>query len=160
MRKLILLTVFLFAALSCGTPKTVIQSKKVMKGFWNLDNISYQAPGKYKISLLDDATSECFEGSTWRFIPNNNSGIYTINNVECQTGDRNFIFTIAEIDQATGLYDFLLKPTVKQGSANKTEKTGYRLQLTQLSDTNMQWQQTVAVDGKPFTLSMNFSKSE
>lgn len=160
MKKLILLAVMALVVLACGVPKTVIQSKKVMKGSWSLDTISYDQPGKYNISLLDDGSSDCFEGSTWRFIPNNNSGVYTINNNDCSIGDRNFIFTIAEIDQATSLYDFLLKPTVKQGSANKTEKTGYRLRLSQLGESTMQWQQTVMVDNEPFTFNMNFTKIE
>lgn len=90
------------------------------------------------------------------FIPNNNTGIYSINNSSCSTGARNFVFTIQEIDSQTGLYDFLLKPTNQKHKSDTNQ--GFRLRLTSLSDTAMQWQQTVSVDGKQFTITMNFNK--
>lgn len=142
--------------LSCSTTKTVRQSKKVIKGDWVIDNITYSEAGTYNVQLLGDASKECFEGSTWNFIPNNNTGTYTVNSTECTDGVRNFVFTIKEIDERTGLYDFLLKPTNEK---NKSEtNTGFRLNLTALSDTQMQWKQTVDLEGKPFTITINFSK--
>lgn len=156
MKKTVLFAVMVFTLISCGTPKTVIQSKKVIKGYWSLDTISYSESGNYNVSLLNDASSTCFEGSTWRFIPNNNTGLYTINNETCLIGDRNFVFTIQEVDKETGLYDFLLKPT---DSKNKSaDNKGFRLNLTQLSDTTMQWEQTIMLAGKPFIIYMNFNK--
>lgn len=142
--------------LSCGGTKTVRVSKKVMKGDWTLSSINYNQPGTFKVKLLNDASKECFEGSTWQFIPNNNTGNYTVNNTNCSTGMRYFIFTIQEIDESTGLYDFLLKPTNEKKKSETN--SGFRLQLTQLSDTDMQWRQTVSIEGKPFTINMNFTK--
>lgn len=157
MKKTILFLLLASMVISCGTPKTVIQSKKVIKGYWSLDLISYSEPGTFDVTLFNDVSKECFIGSTWRFIPNNNTGIYTITDASCvPTGDRNFNFTIQEIDATTGLYDFLLKPTdAKQKS---TDNTGFRLQLIQLTETTMQWEQTVSVEGKPFKIYMNFNK--
>ena len=156
MKRIILLTIVAFSLLSCGTPKTVIQSKKVIKGYWNLTNIEYSEEGDFIVSLFDVASKECFEGSSWRFIPNNNTGNYTINGGDCPTGEHYFIFTIQEMDEATGLYDFLLKPT--DAKKKSITNSGVRLQLTQLNDATMQWKQSLTVDGKPFTISMNFSK--
>ncbi|MGC1204738.1 MAG: lipocalin [Flavobacteriaceae bacterium] len=150
---LLLLTISLMA---CGTSKTVRTSKKVIKGDWTLNSISYSKAGTYNVTLLNDVSKTCFEGSTWQFIPNNNTGIYTINNSGCSTGERNFVFTIQEVNAETGLYDFLLKPTNEK---NKSETNqGFRLSLASLSDTTMQWQQTVSVEGSPFTIIMNFNK--
>lgn len=141
---------------SCATSKTVRVSKKTIKGNWTLSTITYSESGTYNISLLDDATQACFEGSSWQFTPNNNTGIYNINNAACSTGDRHFIFTIQEVDPETGLYDFLLKPTNAKGKS--VTNSGYRMRLSQLSDTTMQWQQTVNVEGKPFVITMNYNK--
>ncbi len=152
-----MLTVLVCTLFSCGTPKTVIQSKKVIKGYWTLNEISYSEKGTFHVILLNDAPTVCFEGSTWRFIPNNNTGIYTINNEDCVVGDRNFVFTIQEVDPTTGLYDFLLKPTDKKYKS--ADDKGFRLNLTQLSETNMQWEQTVILEGKPFKIYMNFLKN-
>ena len=158
MKKILLLAVIVATALACGPSKTMIESKKVIKGYWNLDNITYDTSGTFDVSIFNDVSAECFEGSTWRFIPNNNTGNYTIEDSECSTGERNFIFTIQEIDQSTGLYDFTIKPTNIKGKSDTN--TGFRLRLAQLNDSNMRWEQTVSVDGKPFTITMNFSKNE
>jgi len=158
MKKVFLLMVVAAVAFSCGTPKTVTESRKVIKGYWTLDDVSYSQNGTFNIQLLSDTSVECFEGSTWRFIPNNNSGLYTINDPNCPTGERNFIFSIQQIDETTGLYDFLLKPTMKLGKPDKENAIGFRMRLAQLNESSMQWEQTVTLEGKPFKISMNFSK--
>ena len=142
--------------LSCGAPKTVQESKKVLKGYWTLDQVSYDQSGTFNVTVFNDTSAECFEGTTWRFIPNNNTGNYTVNNPDCPTGQRNFTFTIVEIDPASGLYDFMIKPTDAKGKS--ADKSGFRLHLAQLSDSNMRWEQTVNLDGKPFKIKMDFSK--
>ena len=135
MKKLAIFTVLAALAFSCGTPKTVVETKKVIKGYWSLDNISYSEAGTFTVQLLNDTSRECFEGSAWRFIPNNNTGVYNINSSNCPSGERNFVFAIQEIDQTTGLYDFLLKPT---NAKNKSEdNTGFRLRLAQLNNSSM-----------------------
>lgn len=154
--KKILLLLLTVGMMSCGTSKTVRVSKKIIKGDWTLNSITYSETGTYNVTLLNDVSKACFEGSTWKFIPNNNTGIYTINKETCSVGERNFVFTIQEVDAETGLYDFLLKPT---DARNKSENNaGFRINLSALSDTNMQWNQTVMVNGKPFTITMNFNK--
>lgn len=155
MKKILLLLVSI-SVLSCGTSKTVRLSKKVIKGNWILNNISYSEAGTYNVTLLNDVSKACFEGSAWQFVPNNNTGIYSISGLDCPTGDRYFVFTIDEVDPQTGLYDFLLKPTNEKYKSETNH--GFRLSLTSLTDTTMQWEQTLSVEGKPFTISMNFVK--
>ena len=155
MKKLtFLLAILLFVG--CGASKTVRESKKVIKGNWVLNSINYSESGTYDVTLFSDASKQCFEQSTWQFIPNNNTGLYNISDTNCSTGERNFVFTIQEVDELTGLYDFLLKPTDAKGNSETNQ--GFRLKLSQLSETAMQWQQTVSVNGNPFTINMNFSK--
>ena len=155
MKKLALLILTL-GLMSCGTSKTVRVSKKVIKGEWTLNSITYSKTGKYNVSLLNDSSKECFEGSTWQFIPNNNTGTYNINGSSCSNGLRNFVFTIQEVDAQTGLYDFLLKPTNEKHKSDTNQ--GFRLKLTSLSDTMMQWQQNITSGGEPFIINMNFTK--
>jgi hypothetical protein len=155
MKKIILIFLTI-GIVSCGASKTVRDSKKSIKGDWTLSSITYSKTGKYNVTLLNDTSKDCFEGSTWKFIPNNNTGTYTINESSCSTGIRNFVFTIQEVNAETGLYDFLLKPTNEK---NKSENNqGFRLKLSSMSETDMQWEQTVLVDGLPFIIHMNFTK--
>ena len=138
--------------LSCGATKNVRTKEKIIKGNWTLNKIIYSKTGDYKVTLFEDATKECFEGSSWKFVPNNNTGMYAINNINCVSGERDFIFVVQEIDAASGYYDFLLKPK------NNENKEGFRLQLTELSETTMQWKQYLNVDGTQFIINMNFTK--
>ncbi|AFL82167.1 hypothetical protein Aeqsu_2716 [Aequorivita sublithincola DSM 14238] len=156
MKKILILALVAVTAFACGTPKTVQESRKVIKGYWTLDNVSYGSSGKFNVQLFNDTSAECFEGSTWRFIPNNNTANYNIDNPDCPTGERNFIFTIVEIDPASGLYDFIIKPTNAKGKSE--DNTGFRVHLSQLNESSMRWEQTVSLDGKPFKINMNFSK--
>lgn len=156
MKKIFILALIAATAYSCGPSKTVQESRKVIKGYWNLDNVTYDSAGTFNVTMFNDTSVECFEGSTWRFIPNNNTGRYNIDNPDCPTGERNFIFTIQEINADTGLYDFMLKPTNEKGKSETN--AGFRLRLAQLNDSSMRWEQTVSLDGKPFKININFSK--
>ncbi len=143
--------------LSCGPSKVVRDSKKTLKGTWNLDNINYgDANGVYDVKLLDDASSECFVGSIWRFIPNNNFGNYEITGTDCSSGKRYFVWTIPDVKNATS-YDILLKPTDEKMNSTRNDK-GYRIALDYLTDDSLRFTQTLQVDGKPFTIYMNFTK--
>ena len=155
MKKLALLCLTV-CFLACGASKTVRQSKKTIKGDWTLTSVKSSAIGDLKITLLNDAEKACFENSTWQFIPNNNTGTYSLSGLNCATDQRYFVFTVDEIDEATGLYNFLLKPANEKGKSETN--AGFRLELTSLTETTMQWQQIVTLDGKPITINMNFSK--
>lgn len=156
MKKLLTIICAFVLLVSCGASKPVRESKKDIKGNWTLSSITYSETGTFNVTLFNDESKACFEGSTWQFIPNNNTGIYTINGADCATGPRNFVFTIQEVDATTGLYDFLLKPTNEKNKSATNQ--GFRLNLASISDYDMQWKQTLSVDGEPFTITMNFSK--
>lgn len=151
MKKLIML-IFVATLFSCGASKTVRTKEKTIKGNWVLNKITYSKTGDYNVTLFNDTTKECLEGSTWKFVPNNNSGTYAVNGVNCIAGDRDFIFVIQEINEASGYYDFLLKPK------NNESNLGYRVELTQLDAYSMKWQQNLNVNGTPFIINMNFTK--
>ena len=157
MKKLIIL-ILITTLFSCGTSKVVRESEKVIKGNWSLTSITYSKTGDYNVTLLNDTSKECFENSKWQFIPNNNTGLYSIINANCDNGERYFNFTIQDVDENTGYYDFLLKPTNEKGKSENNQ--GFRFRLTQLSEFDMQWQQTVRVNNEPFIINMNFIKTK
>ncbi|MFI1744861.1 lipocalin family protein [Thalassobellus sediminis] len=154
--KQLFILLFTISLVSCGTSKTIRTSKKVIKGEWTLNSITYSQGGEYNSTLFNDASSECFEGSTWKFIPNNNTGVYTLSDGNCSIDERHFIFAIKEVNEETGLYDFTLKPTDEK--YNSVTNHGYRLKLSSLTKTTMQWQQFVSVAGSSLTMDMNFIK--
>lgn len=153
MKKLFLLSISIsFLFFSCATYKNVKQQEKIIKGNWTLTKITYSKTGKYNVTLFKDALAGCFIGSNWKFVPNNNTGVYSINDINCNSGERNFVFVIQEIDTASGYYDFLLKPD------NNENNVGFRVSLKELNETFMQWQQNLIIDGEPFLINLNFIK--
>lgn len=156
MKKIVTLLIVISVVMACGTSKTVRESKRVIKGEWTLSSVTYNQAGTYAVTRLMMQRKNVSKEGYWRFIPNNNSGVYTISKTGCAEGDRHFIFTIDEVDAVSGYYDFLLKPTDAKGRSETN--AGYRMQLTNLSETMMTWQQTLTVEGRPFVITMNFIK--
>ena len=101
MKKIVVFVLLASMVISCGPSKTVKESKKVIKGEWLLNTITFSEYGTFKVIFFNDVSKNCLEGSIWKFIPNNNSGKYTITNEDCSQGERNFIFTIKEVNSET-----------------------------------------------------------
>lgn len=109
-KKLLLSLIVVVTLAACG-PKIMQKSKKELKWGWTLDNITYSESGTFNLNMFNDTSKDCLERTNWRFIPNNNKCVYTVNDEDCEIGDRDFIFTIQKVNKETGLYDFLLNPT-------------------------------------------------
>ncbi|WGK64759.1 lipocalin family protein [Croceiramulus getboli] len=158
MKKLMLILCVAALAVSCGPRKVVKESRKTLKGYWSLDEITYgSAPGTYNVTLFDDVSAECLTGSTWRFIPNNNFGNYEITDPDCPGGKRYFVWSIPDVGEDALNYDILLKPTDEKMRSTMNNK-GFRLSLSYLSEESLTFQQTLQVNGSPFVITMNFSK--
>ena len=153
----VLITVVALLGACSATTRTINSAQKTLKGQWSLNNITYSRSGIFDVILYDDASAECLTGSTWTFIPNNNTGSYSVNQGSCtSTGDRRFRFTIPEPD-AAGNFSFLFKPIdAKKKSTNNNK--GYRMGLPLLDENQMTWTQTVSLEGEPFVITMNFNK--
>lgn len=160
MKKLLVLIAFGLLILSCGPSKTAREARKTFNGDWTLTSVTYPgSSGDFNVTLLNDASASCMEGSTWNFISNNNRGTYFVQGQDCQEGgQRHFIWSIDEENTPEGLYDFLLKPT-DENFKSTTGNQGFRLNLRSLSQDQMVWEQSVELDGSPFVIRMNFSKN-
>lgn len=151
-----LLIVLVTVLASCGASKTVKESRKTLKGNWTLNDVTYDRPGTYKVNLFNDASEECMEGSTWRFIPNNNFGNYTLSGSGCDTEMRYFVWGVEETGGDMMNYDILVKPT--DSKMKSATNAGFRVNLAYLAEDQLQMTQTVNVEGVPFKITMNFLK--
>lgn len=151
MRNLILL-ILTATLLSCGAKKMVTSKEKRFEGNWYLEKITYNTDANYNITLFDDASKYCFEGSSWKFLRDNNSGNYVINKTTCETQVRDFKYVIGSEDDATGFYNLTLTPI--NGNTSKS----YNLFLKDLDMSSMKWQESRIIDGEEFTIEMKFKK--
>lgn len=158
MKKLLFLLSFGLLIVSCGPGKVATEARKTINGNWVLNEITYPGQtGTFNVTLFNDATANCFRGSAWVFVSNNNTGIYTLEGAACPVEQRFFRWSVDEKTTAEGSYDLLLKPT-NSDYKSFTGGQGFRLNLVYLTDTTMTWEQTLTLEGKPFTIRMNFNK--
>ncbi len=151
---ILLISVFL---VSCGTSAVVKEATTTMKGDWVLSSIEYPGGAEnLEITLLNDTSAACLENSAWNFISRNNTGSYKPAKIMCGTQPRFFRWSVTEVNSAAGNYDLMLKPT-DQDYKSPTDR-GFRINLTNLTDNMMTWEQTVTFEGEPFTIKMNFNK--
>lgn len=159
MKKLLFILAAALLVASCGPSKQASEARKTFKGDWVLNDISYpNETGEFNVTLFNEASASCFEGSMWSFVSNNNQGTYTLQGPNCSNaGEKYFNWSIDEDNTPQGMFDFLLKPT-DSNSKSTTGGQGFRINLVQLSETSMTWEQTVTLEGSPFTIRMNFTK--
>lgn len=158
MKKILILFTVAAIIASCGPSKVAKEARKTFDGNWTLTSITYpNNPGDFNVTLFNEASASCFENSTWDFVSNNNRGTYTVSGMGCDGDTNYFIWSIDEENTPAGIYDFLLKPT-NEDYKSTTGNQGFRLNLKTLTETNMVWEQTVSLDGSPFTIRMNFTK--
>ena len=141
---------------STNVAKSQMETGKEVRGAWTLSDVSYQGLANHQVqgnvkvtetvsSVFDMAKPECFVGSTWNLVQNNKTGTYTFNTSDsaCPSGTAKIIWNIVE--EGTTTY-FTFKDVT--GIKAKQNTAGYKLQVTNLSETNMTLSQDVRVDGK------------
>lgn len=75
----------LFSISSCNSQNTTTTQPQIenlslykLKGNWQITSIKYDEK-KFKIKPFDEGVNaQCFVGSIWKLVPNNNSGSYTL----------------------------------------------------------------------------------
>ncbi len=156
--KLILGVVMMIIGLcSCKSTQPIRQAERTLKGNWTLTNVSYSRPGKFNVKLYNDAGSDCFQNSTWTFVPNNNTGTYQFTNSGCDTTLKNVKWTIPIPDGDS--YSFMMKPLTAKKKSIEGNK-GFRTGLQMLTENTMVWSQKLQFEGQPFVITMNFSKNQ
>jgi hypothetical protein len=136
MKKLFFLTALSLVLFSCKTSsvtaKKLDKSAQVaIKGNWVLTSVSYPGSEYIKVNSFDIADSKCFEGSTWKFVSNNNKGNMALTKYDCPV----FSSPITWFINAEG--EFILK-VLDAGEKAKRVRAGYILHVANQSDDSFQ----------------------
>jgi len=156
MKKIIVLIVIAVAAFSCkstSATSTKIDSKSqyALKGNWTITSVSYPGSEYIKVNSFQIADSKCFEGSSWKFVANNNSGEMAMDKSGCPSMRSPFTWFINKEGQ------FVLK-IINAGEKAKKVKEGYVLSITGKTEESFQLIDKIDVGGKLTDVVYQFQK--
>jgi hypothetical protein len=148
MKKLLLLSMCVIGMASCGSLDT--KSQTGLKGDWMISSVTYPGSDYIKVTSFDVADSKCFEGSSWKFVPNNNTGTMTLAKAGCPSFTSPIVWTITKEGA------FTLKIT--EGEKAKRVSQGYFLQMRNQSESSFQLVDNVSVGGRNTEVVYQFTK--
>ena len=153
-RYLIIGCAALLTAVSCGTQQTQqteTTSVYSLKGEWEVVSVDYDK--KFKIKPFHEgADAKCFVGSTWKLIPNNYSGSYTLHGgSSCPEVYQAIKFEV------TKNKEFRFKK-LKENVKAKNITEGYVLQLENHPENSFTLTQNLSFEGKNLTVHYQFRR--
>lgn len=148
MKKFLFLSVFAVIISACSSLDHKSQSG--ITGNWTITQVTYPNSDYIKVNSFDIADSKCFEGSSWKFVSNNNKGEMSLSKAGCPAFSSPIIWTVTKEGA------FTLKIT--EGEKGKNVSQGYFLQMRNQSDSAFQLVDNVSVGGKNVEVVYQFQK--
>ena len=122
-----------------------------LKGSWEISSVDYDKQCKIK-PFDDGADAQCFVGSQWNLVPNNNTGSYALaGGGDCPTITRAIKFDVNSEKQ------FSFK-VIDAGVKAKNVTAGYVLDFQNQTPTTFTLVQNVPFEGKILKVYYNFTK--
>lgn len=157
MKKSILACALGLIIASCSTQQNTSQNRietpsfYKLKGNWEIVSVDYKKNFKIK-PFHEGADAQCFVGSTWKLIPNNNSGSYTLHGGEnCPDVIQPIKFNITKEG------DFTFKKLENDVKA-KHITAGYVLKLENHQNDSFTLVQSVPFEGEIITVRYQFAR--
>lgn len=148
MKKFLFLSLCVIGLASCGSLDTKSQSG--LQGNWTITSVTYPGADYIKVTSFDVADSKCFEGSSWKFVPNNNKGEMSISKAGCPSFTSPIVWTVTKEG------NFTLKIT--EGEKARRVTQGYFLKMRNQTATTFQLVDNVSVGGKNTEVVYQFQK--
>ena len=156
MKKVIVLCALAIVMFACKSTSitstnTNRQSQVAMKGNWVISAVTYTGSQYIKVNSFQIADSECFVGSTWKFVSNNNKGEMALTKMGCPAFSSPITWFVNEEGQ------FVLKVLDADIKAKKVRE-GYILYVANQTDTSFQLIDKIDVGGKITDVVYQFQK--
>ncbi len=137
---------------SAGEAQTVRSEVMKLKGEWTISDVDYNK--SFKIKPFDEgADINCFVGSSWKLIPNNYTGTYTLNGGgDCPARTQAITFSVDKFSNVS------IKK-VGEGEKAKRVSAGYMLKLENPTESSFTLVQSVNADGSPMDVRYNFVRT-
>lgn len=154
MRKALFLSFLLLFLIGCKSKQATQLDNKTevkLKGSWTVTDVMFQGSEFFKVVSFELADSKCFEGSSWNLISNNNTGNFTINNMNCKA----FGTPITWFINKEG--NFVMK-ILNQNKAKKVNE-GYVLKVANITENSFQLIDKINVGGQLKELTYQFKRN-
>ena len=157
MKKLMLLSMLTLFFVSCkskSVTNTAVDNKteRMMKGDWTITSVTYPGSEYIKVQSFNLADSQCFEGSTWKFVSNNNKGTMALTKADCASFSSPISWFVNKDGQ------FVLK-VLSAGEKAKKVRDGYILGMANQTENSFQLIDKITVGGKMTEVVYQFSKN-
>ncbi len=158
MKKIVLSIAFAALLASCKTSapaaKTTVAGKsdRAIKGNWTIKSVTYTGSEFIKIVSFDLADAQCFVGSTWNFISNNDTGDMTLSKTGCPYITSKIKWYVNKDEQ------FVLKFLDESIKAKKV-KEGYILKISDQAEKSFKLHDAINVGGKMVDVVYQFEKN-
>jgi hypothetical protein len=157
MKKILFLAAMSLVLFSCKTSS--VTDKKLdkgaqvaMKGNWVISSVYYPGSEVIKVNSFQLADSKCFEGSTWKFISNNNKGNMALTANNCPTFSSPITWYVNKEGQ------FVLK-VLDAGEKAKKVRDGYILYVANQTKDSFQLIDKINVGGKMTDVVYQFQRA-
>lgn len=149
-----MLTIFFVSCKSKSVTNTAVDNKteRMMKGNWVISSVTYPGSEYIKVQSFDLADSQCFEGSTWKFISNNNKGDMALMKQDCMSFSSPISWFVNKDGQ------FVLK-VLNAGEKAKKVRDGYILNMANQSENSFQLVDKINVGGNMTDVVYQFEKT-
>ncbi|RZJ65279.1 MAG: hypothetical protein EOO50_14340 [Flavobacterium sp.] len=138
---------------SATTTKLDRGSQKDIKGNWTITSVSYPGSNVIAVNSFGIADSQCFVGSTWKFVSNNNKGNMALTKGgNCPAFSSDITWFINKDGQ------FVLK-VLYAGEKAKKVREGYVVNVANQTETSFQLVDKIDVGGKMTDVVYQFQKN-
>lgn len=154
MKNTIFFAVLLLFVLGCKTQQATQLDNKtesMIKGNWTITAVIFSGSDYFKVTSFELADSNCFVGSTWKFVSNNNKGEMKLNAVACPS----FASPITWFINKEG--NFVMK--ILNNEKAKKVNEGYILKVANLTENSFELIDKINVAGQWKDLTYQFEKN-
>jgi len=157
MKKILLLSAIMLFFGACKSKTPVVNNavdnkvERMMKGDWVIRSVTYPGSNVIKVQSFNLADSQCFQGSTWKFVSNNNKGEMALAKSDCMSFSSPITWFVNKDGQ------FVLK-VLNAGEKAKKVRDGYILNIANQSETSFQLVDKINVGGKMTDVVYQFDK--
>jgi hypothetical protein len=125
----------------------------MMKGEWVISSVTYPGSDVIKVNSFGLADSQCFEGSTWKLVPNNNKGEMALSKADCPSFSSPITWFLDKDGQ------FVLK-VLNAGEKARKVRDGYVLPIANQTENTFELIDQVMIGGKTTNVTYQFTRTK